>query len=145
MAIRVLIVDDHAFIRAALCDLLTATDDIVVVGTCADGCEVVETAAHTAPDVVLMDLQMPRMPGLEATEALLAVQPHVRVLVLSGDVAPGSASAAMALGVAGFLLKEEDPFDLPRRIRIVAGGGTAWSDAATATLRQYSGSVARSV
>lgn len=143
MLIKVLIVDDHAFIRGALSDLLSTTDDIVVVGTCADGSEVVETAARTTPDVVLMDLQMPKMPGLEATRALLAVQPHIRVLVLSGDVAPGSASAAMALGVAGFLLKEEDPFDLPRRIRVVAGGGTAWSDAATATLRAYAGSVSR--
>jgi DNA-binding NarL/FixJ family response regulator len=134
MAINVVIVDDNAFIRSALTELLATTDDICVVGTCGDGSEVAATAARTAPDVVLMDVQMPRMSGLEATRELLAAQPQVRVVMLSGNVAAGSASEAMALGVAGFLLKEEDPGDLPRRIRVVAAGGTAWSDAAAATL-----------
>jgi DNA-binding NarL/FixJ family response regulator len=108
------------------------------VGTCADGSEVAEAAARTAPDVVLMDLQMPKMSGLEATRELLASQPQVRVLVLSGDVAPESVHEAMALGVAGFLLKEDDPGDRPRRIRTVAAGGTAWSEAAAAALGSYS-------
>jgi DNA-binding NarL/FixJ family response regulator len=135
MTIKVVIVDDNAYIRSAVAELLAATDDICVVATCRDGSEVVAAAARTAPDVVLMDLQMPQMSGLEATRALLAAQPQVRVVVLSGNVAAGSASEAMALGVAGFLLKEEDPGDLPRRIRAVAAGGTAWSDAAAATLR----------
>jgi DNA-binding NarL/FixJ family response regulator len=134
MAIKVLIVDDHAFIRSALVELLAMTDDISVVGTCVDGSEVAAAAARTAPDVVLMDNHMPRMSGLEATRLLRAAQPDIRVLVLSGDVAPESAREAMSLGVAGFLLKEDDPGDLPDRIRTVAGGGSAWSDAAVATL-----------
>jgi DNA-binding NarL/FixJ family response regulator len=78
-----------------------------------------------------MDLQMPKMSGLEATRELLSAQPQVRVVVLSGQVTPASAKEAMILGAAGFLLKEEDPGDLPQRIRIVAAGGTAWSEAAT--------------
>ena len=77
----------------------------------------------------LMDLNMPRMSGLQATRELLAAQPQARVVILSGDVAAGSADEAMALGVAGFLLKEDDPCDLPERIRAVAAGGTAWSTA----------------
>jgi DNA-binding NarL/FixJ family response regulator len=138
MAIRVVVVDDNAFIRGALAELLAVTDDICVVGTCRDGSEVTATVARTAPDVVLMDLQMPRMSGLEATRELRATQPQVRVVVLSGNVAAGSAIEARALGVAGFLLKEEDPGDLPGRIRTVAAGGTAWSDAAAATLGSFS-------
>jgi DNA-binding NarL/FixJ family response regulator len=130
-AIKLLIADDHPAVREALVELFDAVDDIHVVGTCVDGTEVTPTAELTEPDVVLMDLQMPRMSGLEATRELLAVQPHVRVVVLSGQVTPASAEAAMVLGAAGFLLKEEDPGDLPQRIRIVVVGGTAWSEAAT--------------
>ena len=87
-----------------------------------------------------MDLQMPKMSGLEATRELRAVQPSVRVVVLSGQVTPTSANEAWALGAAGFVLKEDDPGDLPQRIRVVAAGGTAWSDAAAAKLSGYSGS-----
>jgi DNA-binding NarL/FixJ family response regulator len=137
MVIKVLIVDDHAFIRIALAELLAATDDIRVVGTCVDGSEVAAAVARTATDVVLMDVQMPRMSGLEATRELLVSQPSVRVLVMSGGVARGWAEEALALGVAGFLLKEDHPDDLPERIRTVAAGGSAWSDAAAATLRVH--------
>jgi len=128
--IRLLIADDHPAVRVALVELFEAIDDIHVVGACADGIEVTPTAELTEPDVVLMDLQMPRMSGLEATRELLAAQPHVRVVVLSGHVTPAWAQEAMVAGAAGFLLKEEDPGDLPERIRIVAAGGTAWSEAA---------------
>jgi DNA-binding NarL/FixJ family response regulator len=138
MVIKVLIVDDHAFIRLALAELLAATDDIHVVGTCADGSEVAAAVVRAAPDVVLMDVQMPRMSGLEATRELLVSHPAVRVLVMSGGVARGWAEEALALGVAGFLLKEDHPDDLPERIRTVAAGGSAWSDAAAATLRVHS-------
>ena len=128
--IRLLIADDHPAVRVALVELFDAIDDIHVVGACADGSEVTPTAELTEPDVVLMDLQMPRMSGLEATRELLAAQPHVRVVVLSGHVTPAWAQEAMVVGAAGFLLKEEDPGDLPERIRVVAAGGTAWSEAA---------------
>jgi CheY-like chemotaxis protein len=128
--IRLLIADDHPAVRVALVELFDAIDDIHVVGACADGSEVTPMAELTEPDVVLMDLQMPRMSGLEATRELLAAQPSVRVVVLSGHVTPASAQEAKVVGAAGFLLKEEDPGDLPERIRIVAAGGTAWSEAA---------------
>ncbi|HEY4631781.1 MAG TPA: response regulator transcription factor, partial [Blastococcus sp.] len=84
MAIKLLIADEHAYIQMALEGLFAGTDDITVVATCTDGDEVASTAARTEPDVVLMDLDMPRMNGLDATRKLLAAQPHVRVLVLTG-------------------------------------------------------------
>jgi DNA-binding NarL/FixJ family response regulator len=129
--IKVLIADDHPFVRSALGDLLAATDDIHVVAECPDGCDVVEAAARTKPDVVLMDLVMPVMSGLEATRALRAAQPGIRVIVLTGSLTTAAVREARTLGVCGFLVKGEDAGSaLPGHIRAVAAGGTAWSPAA---------------
>jgi len=128
--IRVLIADDHPLIRSAVAELLAGTDDITVVAQCSDGAEVAQAAALTEPDVVLMDLQMPRMSGLEATRVLREVQPDVRVIVLTGSWSAAAAREARALGVAGFLLKGEGPDVLPDLIRTVARGGTAWGPGA---------------
>jgi DNA-binding NarL/FixJ family response regulator len=95
---------------------------------------VVETAARTAPDVVLMDLSMPVMGGLEATAALRAAQPDARVIVLTGSLEPAAARKAHTLGVCGFLLKTDAPETLPGHIRAVAGGGTAWNPTAAQVL-----------
>jgi two-component system response regulator DesR len=135
MPIRVLVVDDHAFVRGALQDLLATTDDITVVAACADGDEVVSAAARSAPDVVLMDLDMPTVSGLEATRELRAAQPQARVVVLTGAFTAASVREAEALGVAGFLLKGDGVDDLPQHIRAVFAGGTAWCDAAAASRR----------
>ncbi len=137
MPINVLLADDHPAIRLGLQELFATTEDIRVVAICADGSEVVAAAARSAPDVVLMDLNMPTVSGLTAARELLAAQPQVRIVILSGDVAPRSADAAMELGVAGFLLKEDDPSELPESIRTVAAGGTAWSAAAAAKLTSH--------
>src|SRR5215211_5546547 len=107
--ITVLIADDHPLVRGVLVDVLTGTDDMSVVAECADGSEVAEAAARTSPDVVLMDLQMPRMSGLDAIRALAAADARARVVVLTGSLTPASAQEARALGVAGFLLKGDDP------------------------------------
>ena len=134
--IRVLIADDHDFVRSAVADLLAATDDILVVAECPDGCDVVEAAARTAPDVVLMDLAMPVMGGLEATAALRAAQPDIRVIVLTGSVSGAAARRARTLGVCGFLLKSDAPDTLPGHIRAVAAGGTAWNSVAADLVAQ---------
>src|SRR3954454_21370115 len=81
----------------------------------------------------------PTASGREATRELLAAQPHVGVLVLSGDVVPSSVREARSLGAAGFALKEKDPGELPQLICTVAAGGSAWSDAALAILAGQSG------
>jgi DNA-binding NarL/FixJ family response regulator len=121
--IRVLIVDDHPLIRDAVADLLTDTGDICVVGECADGSEVAEAAARTEPDVVLMDLQMPRMSGLEAARALRVDRPEVRVVLLTGSLSAAATREALALRVAAVVLKGEDADLLPGLIRAAAGGG----------------------
>ena len=132
MSIRILIVDDHAYMRRALVDLLADFPDIQVVGECSDGGQVVSAVALTQADVVLMDLQMPHVDGLQATRELSAAHPRVRVVVLTGGLTPASVREANGLGVACYLLKEGDPRELPDQIRVVASGGSAWNPVAAA-------------
>jgi DNA-binding NarL/FixJ family response regulator len=134
MSIKVLLADDHALVRHAVADLLAVTDDIDVVAECSDGDQVTAAAEQSQPDVVLMDVQMPTMTGLDATRGLRATHPRVRVIVLSGLITAASAREAEALGVAGYLLKGDDPGALPDHIRRVASGGTAWSLPAAAAI-----------
>jgi DNA-binding NarL/FixJ family response regulator len=134
MPTRVLIVDDHQLIRDALTDLFSATEDIEPVGSCADGSEVATAVERTRPDVVLMDLQMPWVDGLTAARVVLADHPEVRIVVLTGGLTAASAREAAGLGVAGYLLKDDDPADLPGHVRAVAAGRTAWHPLAAAML-----------
>jgi DNA-binding NarL/FixJ family response regulator len=132
MSIRVLIADDHALIRDALVELFAVTDDIEVVGQCSDGSQVLDAVGRTHPDVVLMDVKMPCVDGIEATRQVRAVHPEVHVVILTGALTRATASEARALGAAGYLLKEGDPSDLPVQLRTVVAGGLAWSAAALA-------------
>jgi DNA-binding NarL/FixJ family response regulator len=102
--IRVLVVDDHEMVRTTLSELLSDEDDLTVVGECEDGSQVVEAASRLQPDVVLMDLSMPVMDGVAATEALRAAQPGPRVVVLTGDGA-GAKARVVAAGAHALLPK----------------------------------------
>src|SRR3954453_10054647 len=124
--IRVLVADDHEFVRAGLIELLDATGDMTVVAECQDGDEVVTAALQTPPDVVLLDLRMRRLPGLEAARALRAVRPDARIVVLTGSPSQSSAGEARELGAVGYLLKGSPPEKLGEQLRTVAQGGTAW-------------------
>jgi DNA-binding NarL/FixJ family response regulator len=128
--IKVLLADDHAFVRNALVELFDASGDVTVVAECEDGGEVVEAARRTEPDVFLLDVSMPRVTGMQAARALLAEHPDARIVVLTGTLSPKLVEEARALGIAGYLLKDDDPGALPQHVRAVAAGGTAWSDAA---------------
>ena len=129
--ITVLVADDHAFVRDSLVELFTASEDLAVVAECEDGSQVLDAARRTRPDVVLLDLAMPRVTGLQAARELLAVEPGSRIVVLTGSLTPALVREAREIGVVGYLLKDEDPGALPDHVRTVAAGGTAWSDAAT--------------
>lgn len=124
--IRLLLADDNDFVRQSLVDLLTARGDMSVVAECSDGDEVVEAAEHTHPDVVIVDLAMARVGGLEAARRLLAVQPDARVVILTATLSAAAVREARELGVVGYLLKDADPEELPHHVRAVAAGGTAW-------------------
>jgi DNA-binding NarL/FixJ family response regulator len=118
----VLLVDDHQMVRTGLATLLSSTDDLVVVGQAGDGAEAVEVAASTRPDVVLMDLSMPVMDGIEATRQLVAAHPDLRVVVLTSFSDRSRVSEALAAGAVGYQLKDAEPADLIAAVRTAAAG-----------------------
>jgi DNA-binding NarL/FixJ family response regulator len=128
--IKVLLADDHAFVRDSLVELFSASGDVTVVAQCEDGEQVLDAARRTQPDVVLLDLAMPRVTGMQAARQLLAAHPEARIVVLTGSITPALVREAQEIGVAGYLLKDDDPGALPAHVLTVAAGGTAWSDAA---------------
>ncbi|SDS99563.1 DNA-binding response regulator, NarL/FixJ family, contains REC and HTH domains [Friedmanniella luteola] len=123
--IRVLVVDDHAFFRGCLVSLIGDSADFEVVGECADGVEVVEAVAALRPDIVLMDVQMTTMSGIEAMAMLHREDPSVRVVMLTSDVADSSRAAARGRGAMGYLVKGCRPALILAALRRVALGGTA--------------------
>jgi DNA-binding NarL/FixJ family response regulator len=120
--IRVLLADDQGLVRAGFRALLSAQADIAVVGEAADGAEAVSLATDERPDIVLMDIRMPRMDGLEATRAITASLPDARVIVLTTFELDEYVFGALRAGASGFLLKDIDPPDLLAAVRVVAGG-----------------------
>jgi DNA-binding NarL/FixJ family response regulator len=132
--VRVMVTEDNDLIRDAVVGILTAAGDITVVAQCTDGDEVLEEARRTDPDVIVMDLSMKRMSGLEATRVLLSDRPDARVVILTGSLSAGNVREAHGLGARGFLLKDGDPEELVAAVRTVAAGGTAWSAPALAHL-----------
>ncbi len=120
--IRVVIVDDHQLVRQGLEAVLASAPDVAVVGQAADGRGAVEVVADTEPDVVLMDLQMPELSGLDATRQILAARPDTAVLVLTMFEDDGTVHAAIAAGAVGYLLKGADGEDILAAVRSAAAG-----------------------
>jgi DNA-binding NarL/FixJ family response regulator len=120
--VRVVLVDDHAVVRRGLAGLLSGADGIEVVATAADGGEAVEVAAQHHPDVVVMDLQMPGVDGVEATRRILAADPSTQVLVLTSFSDSERILAALDAGAVGYLLKDADPEDVIEGVRAVSRG-----------------------
>ena len=120
--IRVLLAEDHRLVRAGLERLLATADDIEVVGGAADGEEAVALAAETNPDVVLMDLSMPNMDGIEATRAILAANQAVQIVVLTSLADRERILAALDAGAVGYLLKDSEPEELIGGVRSAARG-----------------------
>ena len=132
--IRVLIVDDDALVRAGLTMLLAAVDDIKIVGEAADGSEAENAVAEHQPDVVLMDIRMPGMDGLTATEMLRGRDRPPEVIVLTTFDADDHVLRALRAGAGGFLLKDTSPADIVRAIRAVAAGEPMLSPTVTRRL-----------
>jgi DNA-binding NarL/FixJ family response regulator len=120
--IRVLVVDDHRLVRAGLITLLGAALDIDVVGEAADGAEGVAVARDVTPDVVLMDLSMPNVDGVEATRQLLADRPETKVVALTSFSDRQRVADVIAAGATGYLLKDCAPDELLAAVRAAAAG-----------------------
>jgi DNA-binding NarL/FixJ family response regulator len=139
--IRVMIVDDHAMVRAGIRILLEQFEGIQVIGEAANGHQAIETVKQLTPDVILMDLHMPAMDGIEATKRILAIQPNQRIIVLTGMLDDEMLFQAVQAGAQGCAEKTIQPEDLIQSIRDVSSGRPSLSPSITwRVLRGLAGS-----
>jgi DNA-binding NarL/FixJ family response regulator len=122
--IRVAIVDDHAVVRGGLQQLLSSESDIDVVGTANDGAEAYQLVQSAKPDVVLMDLSMPNVDGIEATRRIVRDSPDVHVVVLTSFADKQRILDALEAGAVGYLLKDADPAEVAAAVRAAVAGGS---------------------
>jgi DNA-binding NarL/FixJ family response regulator len=120
--IRVLLADDQALVRSGFRMILDSRDDVEVVGEAQDGLEAVALAAERAPDVILMDVRMPKLDGVEATRRIVAAGSEARILILTTFDLDEYVYEAIRAGASGFLLKDVQPLELVDAIRVVAAG-----------------------
>ncbi len=132
--VRVLLVDDDALVRAGLRMILDSAPDLDVVGEAGDGADAVDAVARHRPDVVLMDVRMPRMDGLAATAAVTALPSPPRVVVLTTFDLDEHVFAALRAGASGFLLKDTPPREILSAVRVVASGEAMLSPTVTRRL-----------
>ncbi len=135
--IRVLIADDHALMRDGLRGILSMMPDVEVAGEAATGEEAIEKAVSLLPDVILMDIQMPGMNGIEATRRILRAVPRIGVIIVSVFADDDLVFAMMRAGARGYVLKEADDEELMRAVRGVARGEASFSPAVAARLIDF--------
>jgi DNA-binding NarL/FixJ family response regulator len=138
-ALRVVVADDQALVRAGFCGIIGATPGFAVVGEASNGAQAVEVATRARPDVVLMDVRMPVMDGIEATRQITGVRPAAgvaspRVLILTTFDLDEYVFSALRAGASGFLLKSTQPSDLLTAIRVVADGDSLLAPSVTRRL-----------
>ncbi|HEY6405955.1 MAG TPA: response regulator transcription factor [Ktedonobacteraceae bacterium] len=125
--IRILIADDHPLVRSGMRALLAATEDLKVIGEAATGEEAVSLATSLQPEVVVMDLRMPGISGIEATRRIMQSYPHMRILVVTLFEDDDSVFAALRAGARGYILKEANEVEVLRAIRAVSSGDAIFS------------------
>ena len=138
-AVTVLLVDDDALVRAGLRLILSSADDLAVVGDIDDGADAVAAVRRLRPDVVLMDIRMPRMDGISATAALRRLDAPPQVIVLTTFRADEQVVAALRAGASGFLVKDTPPAEIVNAVRVVAGGDAIVSPSVTRALLSHFG------
>lgn len=135
--IRVVIVDDHQIVRDGLTALLTALDGIDVVGAAADGREAIHVVGETGPDLVVMDIQMPHLDGIEATRFLTGREPSPRVVMLTMNEDEATILSAIRAGATGYLLKGAGAVEVEHAIRSAAAGGMVFGAGLAATVAAF--------
>ncbi|ROO83215.1 LuxR family two component transcriptional regulator [Actinocorallia herbida] len=131
MTVKVLLADDQALVRAGFRSLLARSRDLSVVGEAASGTEAVAQAARLGPDLVLMDIRMPGIDGIEATRRILAARPETKIVILTTFDTDEHVFEALAAGASGFLTKEVEPAELRRAVAVVAAGEALLSPGVT--------------
>lgn len=134
MNLRILLVDDHAMVRAGLAQLLSQLPEVEVIGEAGDGVEALELTRSLQPDLVLMDIAMPKLNGLDACAALRKAQPDLRVVMLSMHREPQYVRKALQSGAMGYLLKDAAPAELAQALLAVRMGQTYLSPAVSQAL-----------
>lgn len=124
--IRILIADDHPALQAGIIAMLTIEPDLVIIGAVGDGRAAVEQAGALQPDVLLLDIDLPLLNGIEVTRQLRALAPSTAILILSGHADPMLVQGVIVQGAAGYLTKDESPERIRAAIRAVAMGETGW-------------------
>lgn len=139
--VRVLIADDHTLFREGLIAILDAADDTEVVGTAADGLEAVSQASNISPDVILMDIMMPGINGIEATRRILESNRETGVIVLTMLEDDDSVFAAMCAGARGYILKGADKAEVMKTIKAVAAGEALFGPSIAQRLTRFFGEI----
>lgn len=134
---RILIADDHVLFRDGLRSLIRSLSDVEVVGEASNGEQAIAQAAALQPDVILMDIQMPGMNGIEATRQILHTSPHIGIIVVTMFEDNDSVFAAMRAGARGYVLKDADQEELLRAIRAIANGEALFSAAIARRMINY--------
>jgi DNA-binding NarL/FixJ family response regulator len=135
--LRILIADDHPLFRHGLSALLSASPDFEIVSEATSGEEVISLAARLQPDVILMDIQMPGINGIEATRRVLHTSPNIRILIITMFEDDASVFTAMRAGARGYILKDAQKGDMLGAIRAVGRGEAIFSPAIAARLIEY--------
>jgi DNA-binding NarL/FixJ family response regulator len=148
MSIRILLVDDHTLVRSGLQTTLEKDPEVQVVGEAANGAEGVEMARRLRPDIVLMDIQMPVLNGIEATRQIVREMPEIKVIMLTMYEEENQELAALRVGALGYVHKDSNPADLLKAVHVVAGGDAFLTPQSTrrmlTTLHSGSGNMAAS-
>ena len=135
--IRILITDDQAITRQGLHTMLSSIPEIEVIGEAVNGAEAIDMAVSLQPDVILMDLKMPGINGIEATRRIHRVSPHIAILVITIFADDTSVFPAIRAGASGYLLKDAEQAELLRAIQTVATGGVVFSPGIARRVLQY--------
>jgi DNA-binding NarL/FixJ family response regulator len=138
--VRVLVADDHPVFREGFAALLGSIPEVEVVGTASDGDEAVAAARELAPDVIVMDVQMPGLDGIAATRAVLAERPETGVVVLTMSEEDATVFSAIRAGARGYLLKGAEPAEVVRAITTVAAGGVVFGAVLAHRIADFFGS-----
>ncbi len=132
--IRLLLADDHKMVREGLKAFFAPTDDFEVVAEAADGIEAVEKAGQTNPDVILLDLLMPNLDGIEAANRIKKKQPEAKIIIITSSLEESQVIASIKAGAAGYLLKDSSPLEIEEAIKKVSRGETAFPSRITSIM-----------